>query len=63
MMPLVCKCWEGEIKVMIRKPEDLLVMRFVVDLRERWGDGYFCMIFLCNYLCSLSPVGKGAFFI
>lgn len=52
MMPLVCKRWEGEIKVMIRKPEDLLVMRFVVDLRERWEDGYFCVKFFYAIICA-----------
>lgn len=57
MMPLACKRWEGEIEMMIRKPEDLLVMRFVVDLRERWGDGYFCMIVFMQSFVLLKPGG------
>lgn len=57
MMPLACKRREGEIKVMIRKPEDLLVMRFVVDLRERWEDGYFCVKFFMQSFVLLKPGG------
>ncbi len=57
MMPLVYKHREGEIKMMIRKPEDLLVMRFVVDLRERWEDGYYCVRFFIQSFVLLKPGG------